>query len=800
VKDISVRRLQYALFFISISIISYQIVLIQILSFVQWYHFAYLIISIAMLGFGAAGTILSLFKDKLLKKSDLILPLLMTLCGLTMPIAVHLSQLSSIRFDTMLFFTGNYQIARLLLNYLIFTVPFLLGALAIGIIFIKHADSIGKLYFSNLMGSGIGGIIILILIWIFFPEKLSAIIGSFAVISGVMIYKRFDVKFFFFVLASFIILFLSFLYSPEFQPSEFKSRSKTLMLQDAKIIDKQSGPYGILEIISSPMIRNADGLSLNFKGEIKSGHAIFCNGDFIGTLLSQVQKDSSSFLHFTTAQLSYVMKKRDKVLILNSGSGNEIIRSLNAGTESVSAVEPNTQLMELLSKKYPVLNDSVYPNNKVSVYNTNARSFLLSSNEKYDLIILPAIGAFGGTSGLFSLNEQYHLTREALDDMLSQLNSDGVLMFNVWLDYPPRNSIKIIATIAETLENQNLKNLKNYIAAIKNWNYLTIVVKKTPITAKEELIVREFCTDMCFDIVSLPNLRVQERDRFNKMPDNRFYLLLDEIFNSKYNKLSLYSKYAFNITPATDDKPFFSQFLKWNNIGLLKKEFGNQNIPFIELGYVMLYVTLFQIIIAAFVLIILPLFKIGITGVNKIVVLIYYGGLGLGFMFTEMVFIQMYTLYFGNPIYSAATVICLMLICAGTGSYLTHSSKFFNRNFKLAMVFIAALLLIEALILKWILFSTIQYSLSTKILISFLLISPCAFFMGIPFPVGIEKTLTFSPSLIPWAWGINGLTSVLATVLATVIAIEFGFTVVFICAALFYLLALISAQTFKIDF
>lgn len=795
-KDLSVKRLQLALLFISISIISFQIVLIQILSFVQWHHFAYMIISIAMLGFGTAGTILSLIKDKLLKRSNEILPLLMILSGLTMPFVVYLSQTSSIRFDTMLFFTGNYQIGRLLVNYILFTIPFFLGALAIGIIFTKHANLIGKLYFSNLIGSGIGGLLILVLIWIFFPEKLSAIVGLFAVISGLILFNKINIEFYFTSLISLIILAVSFLYSPEFQPSEFKSRSKTLLLQYAKIIDRQTGPYGVLETISSPLIRSADGLSLKFQGEVKSGFAIFCNGDLVGSLLSKNQNDSSNFLHYTTAQLPFVMKKRDKVLVLNSGSGIEILRSLNAGVRSVAAVEPNTSIVDLLTTKHPELNDSVYLRRQVSVYKTSARSFLLSSNEKFDLIILPTIDAFGGTSGLYSLREQFHLTIEAIDDMLSQLNSDGALMINVWLDYPPRNSLKILATISEALEIRNLTNSQNYLIAIKNWNYLTIIVKATPVTRDEEAVVRTFCSDMLFDLVLFPNLKTEERDRFNKLFDNQFYLLVDKIFYSKNDRDGLYNEYIFNISPATDNKPFFSQFLRWKNIKHLEEELGNQNIPFLELGYILLYVTFIQICIVAVVLIVLPLFKIGFSGTNKFSVLIYFGGIGIGYMFVEIVFIQMYTLYFGNPIYSVSTVICLMLVCSGIGSYITQNAKFVHAKSKLIIAIIVILLLIQALILKEILYATIHYSLSFKILIALILIAPCAFFMGIPFPAGIKKTSDQSPSLIPWAWGINGFASVLATVLATVLAVEFGFTAVFFCAALFYSLVIISIKTF----
>lgn len=755
-----------------------------------------MIISIAMLGFGTAGTIISLFKDKLLTRANKILPLLMILSGFTMPIVVFLSQTSPIQFDTMLVFTGNYQIGRLFANYILFTIPFLLGALAIGIIFIKHVNLIGKLYFSNLIGSGFGGLLILVLIWIFFPEKLSAIVGLFAVTSGLILFNKINIEFYFIFLISLIILAVSFLYSPEFQSSEFKSRSKTLLLQDAKIIDRQTGPYGVLEIISSPMIRNADGLSLKFQGEVRAGYAIFCNGDLVGSLLSKNKNDSSNFLNYTAAQLPFVMKRRDKVLVLNSGSGIEILRSLNAGSKSIIAVEPNSSLLYVLTAKHPELIDSVYLSKQVSVYKTTARSFLLSSDEKFDLIILPTIDAFGGTSGLYSLREQFHLTKEAIDDMLSQLNRDGALMINVWLDYPPRNSLKILATIAEALEKRYLTIPQNYIVAIKNWNHLTIIVKASPVTRDEEAVVRAFCSEMLFDLVLFPNLKKEERDQFNKLIDNQFYLLIDKIFYSKNDREGLYNEYVFNISPAIDNKPFFSQFLRWENIKHLKEDFGNQNIPFLELGYIMLYLTLIQIFIVAAVLIILPLFKIGFLGKNRFGVLIYFGGIGIGYMFVEIIFIQMYTLYFGNPIYSTSTVICFMLVCSGIGSYITQNSKFVHSKSKLIMAVIVILLLIQALILKEILYATIHYSLSFKILIALILIAPCAFFMGIPFPAGIMKTSDHSPSLIPWAWGINGFASVTATVFATVLAVELGFTAVFFGAALFYSLVIISIKTF----
>lgn len=768
----------------------------QILSFVQWYHFAYMVISIALLGFGTAGTILSLFKEKFVRQLDKLIPLLMILSGLSMPFVIFLSQADLIRFDMMLFFTGNTQIIKLFATYILFMIPFLTAALAIGTIFSEYTASIGQLYFSNLIGSGIGGLAALILAWYFFPNKITIITGVFAAVSGLILISPCDKKFSLLAFLCLLLLFFSFIFFPDLKPSEFKGRSKALLLQDAKLITQKPSPHGIVEIISSPMIRNAEGLSLKFRGEIESGYSVFSNGDAIGNLISMKKSDSLSFLDFTTAQLPFVMKKRDKVLVLNSGSGVEISRCLKADAAQITAVEPNEALVDILSSDHPALNDSVYLNNKVSVYKITARNFLLSNNEKFDLIIVPAIDAFGGTSGLYSLREQFDLTIEAIAEMLSKLNPNGVLMVSVWLDYPARNSLKILAAIADAMENKEFKNKKEHLIAIKNWNYLTIAVKQTPITEEEEFRVKDFCNDMFFDIVLFPSSKFEDGDRYNKLYDEQFYQLVDQILSSKIERNNLYENYAFNIAPASDERPFFSQFLRWKNWSLLKQNLSMHSIPFLELGYVLLYVTLLQIIIAAMVLIILPLFKLGFRGKNKIGVLVYFAGIGLAYMFIEIIFIQMFSLYFGNPIYSASIVICFMLVFSGIGSYITHKYQTLNNKSKFILIVIIFLFVLQLFLLKEVLFSTAHFAFAPKLLIAFLLIAPCSFLMGMPFPLELKKISASIPSLVPWAWGINGFASVIATVLAIVTFIELGLKFVFLSAAVFYSIVLLSTKRF----
>jgi len=173
--------------FLSAALIAFQIALMQILSIVQWHHFAFMIISVALLGFGAAGSVLSVWGNRLQKNAEWLLPVLMMVTAIAMALVTDISQQSGVRFDSYLLFAEYSHMGKLLMTYLIFFIPFFSGALAIGLIFVKHAASIGKIYFANLLGSGLGGLLALAGIGLFFSRQLPALISLLPLAAGLMI-------------------------------------------------------------------------------------------------------------------------------------------------------------------------------------------------------------------------------------------------------------------------------------------------------------------------------------------------------------------------------------------------------------------------------------------------------------------------------------------------------------------------------------------------------------------------------------------------------------------------------------
>ena len=807
VKNTSLTRVTVSISLLSVAIIAFQLSLIQILSIVQWYHFAYMVISVALLGFGAAGTFLSLSKNFLLKKSELLLPALIILSGLAMAVSVSIAQAEPIRYDSYLLFADYSHLWKLLVTYLLFFIPFFFSALAIGIVFVKHIENIGKFYFANMIGSGIGGLVAVFLMWIFFPEKLPAVIAGIAVLAGLIIISK-EQRTGFTIIVSITVAVLSFFYiSPsDLKLSEYKSLSKTLNLPDSKIIFKESSPYGLIDIVSTPYLRYAPGLSIRYQGIVSVENAAFNNGEWVGPLISN-KNDSLRYLLFTTENVAYTTGERKSVLILGAGTGKQVRLALLNDAETITSVEQNKALINILEDKLALKVDSLYQNKSVRPQNISPRTFILSTHQKFDLISLPVIDAFGGSSGLFALQEQYQLTTEAFSEMLGALNRNGVICIITWIDYPYRNPVKILATAVGAFEKRKIDNPAKYIAAIKNWNTISFLIKKDPITSAEIDSIKKFCNNLNFDPVLLPGLLNREREKFNQLQDKSLYSMFDSVLKSKEEREKLYAKYPFNIRSATDDRPYFSQFLQWRTIPLLADLFGNGSVPFFEVGYLILYLTLIQITILAILLIIIPLFKLGFRGGNpptlnsfgrtsKIRTLAYFGGFGIGYMFIEIILIQRFTLYFGNVIYAAALVVCLMLVSSGFGSLV--SQKITPKPYRIILVvfIIVISLIIYALFLSGWLKTTIGFSLTVKIILSFLFIAPPAFFMGMPFPLGLKllstKTQSIDGGLVGWAWGINGVFSVVSAVLATIIAVELGFIWVMVFAIGAYSIVLLS--------
>ncbi len=783
----------------SAAIIAYQLALMQLISIVQWHHFAYMIISVAMLGFGAGGTLLALARERLIRASSWLVPLLMTVSGFFMIVSFEITRLEFFRFDVYLLFVERSQFPILAANYLIYFVPFFTGALAIGILFIKHSKQIGTYYFSNLLGSGVGGLFFLILFGNVLPQHAPALIGLLSVSAGLISIVRRKAAVHLAVSGIALLTSAMLIHKQDtISLSQYKSLSRTLNLPEAEIIHRQPSIYGLIEVVRSPALRFAPALSLNYTGEVPVKKNIFVNGDFSGVIPLFDKEADSHILDYTTQALPWIIGNRNRILMLNASEGSPLAQALIQNPERVDAVISNRGLVDLMQQEFADESGNLFLQDELTIHRTEARNFIASkSAQGYDLIVLPQQGSFGGTAGIQALQESYEMTVESFGLMWDHLNQNGAIAVTTWIDYPSRASLKILATLLQTAHHKGIANPDEHIAAVRSWGNITFLLKKTPITNQEVDQIRNFAEMMFFDPLLLPDIHQDERQRFNKVGDQSFFEYVDQIMAGDEK---VFEEYGFVIRPATDNKPYFSQFLRISQLRHLTDVFGGDQLPFLELGYLIVVITLVQSTALALLFIILPLLRLRKSHKGKAGTLLYFGALGIGYMFVEIILIQRFVLYFGHPVFSISAVISTMLIASGLGSLTSGRLPATAKTPAIFGLIVTLFLIGYMLLLTPVMQETIASPISIKILISLMMIGVPSFFKGMMFPLGIRYLSDYDVSQVPWAWGINGSVSVISTSLAMLIAVEAGFMVVMGVAVICYAIAFLTFLFHKLLF
>lgn len=780
------RRVSWSVALTSAAVIAFQLVVMQLLAISQWHHFAYMVISTALLGFGAAGTVLVLLREPLKRHYATALPLLYAASAVTMAATAWLSGVFG-DFDTFLLFFDPGQAGLLLFLYLVYALPFFFAGLAITLVFYREVERIGSLYFANMAGSGAGAVLVLALLWALPPERLSAALALAPLLAAWITRPRSVPRAMTAAVVSAVLLVpVIGLVNPSVpQPSEYKPIHAALLLPGAEVIHSASSPYGLLQVVRADAQRFAPSLSLRYREEPPVRDVMFNNGEYYGTLLGRAGTDAAHLLDHTTRGLPYAVRDPRSVLVLEAATGHDVSHALGHGAARITAVEPHRQANRLLRDRHPEWIDSIYRDPAVSLEGTTVRSHLARrGGHEYDLIVLPTLGAFGGTSGVYALREQYGLTLEAFGAAWDALGERGMIAVTVWQDEPPRKPLRLLATWRALLEQKGVADMPAQVVAVRSWGTTTYLLSRTPFSGAERGRIREFARALAFDPLLLEDVQPGERDRFNRLPDPSFLEHLDTLLHG--DPAALVDDYLFDIRPATDDRPFFGQFLRASSVPELQAVYGTRELPYLELGLVLAVVTLLQIVLAALILILLPLARVGWQGTRRRWTLLYFSATGIGFMFFEIVLIQKLVLYLGPPVYATAAVLATLLVCSGAGSLLSSRIAATRRNLVFTGSVIAGLILLYAYWLMPLLELSMSWPMAAKAAVVFLLLAPPASLMGMMFPFGLRRLAGSDETHIPWACGIDSCLSVSATALATLIALGAGFVFVMQGAAAAY--------------
>lgn len=784
------RRLLLATLFVSAAAIGYEILLMRVLSIVQWHHFAYMIISLALLGYGASGTFIALFRAWLEPRFEVAF----AHCALLFSISMLICFVLGLRvpFNALEIIWEPRQFLNLSLIYLIYFVPFFFAACCIGLALTCRRNLVSRIYFFDLFGAGLGAILIIGALFAMTPQDSLLVLAALAAAASILVGLVSSARNVLIALQMvWLLLIAGGLPDPWFhlRPSEYKGLSQAMEVVGARVIGSASSPLGLLTVVESPTVpfRYAPGLSMNARSVPPEQLAVFTDSDAM-SVINRFDGDLAKvgYLGDTTAALPYELLESPDVLVLGAGGGTDVLLALYAGASHVDAVELNPQMTELIRETHAEFAGRIFDDARVAVHTREARGFIAQSDKAYDLIQIGLLDSFGASgAGVQSLHESYLYTVEGLQDYLVHLETGGVLAITRWLKLPPRDSLKLFATAVEALRESGVDDPGQRLAMIRSWNTSTLVIRNGELSNEDIDSIETFTQSRSFDAVYYPDMPRSAANRFNLLAEP--YLHDGAVALVGGNDQELFARYKFHIEPATDDKPYFFHFFKLDSMREVMELRKRGGAGLIEWSYLILVATLIQAIVAGCLLILLPLARIrGSWRVGTAVRMgSYFFMLGLAFLAVEIAFIQKFILFLSHPLYSVAVVLSGFLVFAGLGSGFSARLRSGN-SIILAVTGIAGITLLYLFVLPLVFQQFMGLPDVAKVTMSLALIAPLAFFMGMPFPLGLRQLACHAPDFIPWAWGINGFASVVSAALATLLAVEFGFTVVLLIALILY--------------
>jgi hypothetical protein len=783
---------------LSAAALAYEILLMRLFSIIQWHHFAYMFIGLALLGYGFSGNMVAIYKHRLLPRFNNLYISSIALFGISAINCFSLAQ--HIPFNAEVILWDGWQVFYLAFIFLLLAIPFFFAATAICLSFLQYDRQVSHVYAVDLLGAGIGSLGIIILLFWVYPQFALVIVSVLGVIAALIAIYELQVKQqskITLALMSIIILLLVSGIPLKLHLSPYKSLEQVLRITGTNIISQGSSPLGLISVVESRDIpfRHAPGQSLHATQEPLQQLGVFTDGDNM-TVLTRYPDDINklSYLDQNSSALPYHLKPINHALIVGVGGGADVLQAKYNQVEQIDGVELNQQMIQLVNNNYSSFTGNLFQQPGVTIHHSEVRDFLSREARRYDLIQLALMDAFNASaSGLYALNESYLYTVEALQLYLNNLNTDGYLALTRWIKLPPRDTVKLFATAVAALRENGVNDPEQNLVLIRSWQTSTLLIKNGQFTNKELSSVQKFCDERGFDMAYTPGLKPEQVNQYNILSNPVFYQAATALLNEKPDDFM--RQYKFNVYPATDDQPYFYQFFRWSTFEEIFHKRNKGGMALVEWGYITLLITLAIASLISVMLIILPLWYyqrqqiVKNSSVKRRDVFYYFFAIGLAFLFIEIALMQKFILFLHQPIYAISITLTAFLIFAGVGSYLSGIISRTQSNAKILLYAISGVIVLSMcylLSLDTIFTMLVSLPVGIKMLIAIILIAPLAICMGMPFPLALTSLAEHAKYYIPWAWGINGFASVISAVLATLLAIHFGFSTVILLAILLY--------------
>ncbi len=775
--EIPERTLLLGLGLTSFAALLLELSLTRLFSVVLFYHFAFLAISIALLGLGAGGVFAYLLKKRLARTDtrslaarlcidNSILVLIVLEVVLHVPVALTVSGRNFLHLSSL---------------YVVSALPFFLTGLLFSVVFARETWRVSRLYGADLGGGALACLAVVPLLnWIGGPNTIltAAVVMAAAAIvwagsSGARkVAGGIVVGFVVLIAANHSNRLIDVVYAKGiFRDPAWVEFARWNALSRVEVDRQGQAKAIVIDADASTYIMNCD-------------LARWRGSEWEHNLMS------------APPALANVLRPRGEFAIIGPGGGVDVLRAVANGSPSVTGIEINPIIADTIMRgRYADYTLHLYERPEVHLHVTDGRSYLRSTPQRFDVVQMTLVDTWASTAaGAFALSENNLYTVEAFREYFEHLKPDGMIAITRWEFRQPREALRVVAVAMEALHRLGVANpVHNFIVASQgaldeDGIPVVVLAKKTAFTPEEESAVQaHFDRYDELDPLYLPSqpTRIKGHNPFT-----------DLIASNDPHRFA--QNYAYNVSPVTDNAPFFFFTLKARQI--LGQEGLRSGIDWkVNLGVLVLILVLIISSVAVLGFLILPLALQG--GRQSPLPLLYFVAVGLGYILVEIAFIQHFVLFLGHPTYALTVVIFLLMLSSGAGSL--FSRRWLPRT---ELAWMPLLLVIVALMANLFLLphglaAWVGFGFGYRLVVCGMLLIPLGFVMGMPFPTGLRALAirsaldvlggaTNEDNAVEWAWAMNAAASVLGSVLAMVIAIQFGLTATLACGLAAYVGAL----------
>ena len=803
--SIATGRLAWSVFFCAAGVLGYEVAIMRILLVASWHHFAFLVISLALLGFGTSGALLTVVRDRILPRAGEVLDALLVVTAVSMPVCAAILRYLPVEAAVIPVLMWR-QLAWWAVFWIVTVVPFFTGATAIGLGLMVAPRRVATVYAWNLLGSGVGAVATTVAMAVVPPAWLPVVTGAIAMLA-VVGPPRSTVRITVAAVATGAVTVWLAASPPAIRPDPFKYAAHVDRLVEqgsATEVASAWSPRATVRVYSSDVFHDLPFLGMGAAPPAMD--SLTLDGHHAGSLLEVDGPEDVVALDSTLMAAPYdLVSDRPRVALLGERDGVNVWLGVRRQASRIVVVQPDRTLFGLLRGPLGTGPGRVFARPEVEVVAVEPRHFVDHTADTFDLVQLVTLQSLSVGAGMTGLAEDHLATVEGLSAALERLEPGGLLSVTRAIQTSPRDNLKLLVTLAEALEGRGVTEPGRHVAVVRDYLGVCTMVRPTPWTDDDVARIRELVRRRQLTPVWFPGVRPDELNRPDALPGPEgrpgdwYHHAAERVFNGEGERVVAESVY--DLRPPTDARPFFTDFTRLGSLDAFRRAFGDLWLTRLELAFLFVVVAAGAVAVAGLLLTLAPvlLARSVRRSRGKLATAAYFTALGLAYLLLEMALLSRVAFLVGDPVTAAAVVLTAFLLVSGIGSALAQRVDAARRAPVAAAVagiaVVASLLAVAlAALTGWVGGSSVAVRSGAAVVA----VAPLALLMGFPMPLGLARLHRGAPSLVPLAWGVNGFASVLAAPLAVLLAMTWSYHVVTFAAVGLYVAAAVLFVTLPV--